>query len=89
MLRLAGLESEDELGADGLADRLEEKVEDRPGVPFGLLTPVDLNQYDLRKLVHDVERDIDNLRDLHEGRPNPWPPRKPSSPRSRGCWPGS
>ncbi|MGH7176742.1 MAG: phospholipase D-like domain-containing protein [Tepidisphaeraceae bacterium] len=64
MLRLAGLDSEDELGADGLAEKLE-SIEEVKEYLSGL-QPVDLNQYDLRKLVHDVERDIAALKQLYQ-----------------------
>jgi hypothetical protein len=64
MLRLAGLDAEDELGAEGLAETLENV--DAVKQYLSDLTPVDLNQYDLRRLVHDVERDIASLRRLYE-----------------------
>jgi hypothetical protein len=63
MLRLAGLDAEDELGADGLAEKLENVEEVKEYLSS--LDSVDLNQYKLRELVHDVERDIGALKQLH------------------------
>ncbi len=63
MLRVAGLDGEDELGASALAEKLEstEAVKEY----LAGVKPVDLNLYDLRRLVHDLERDIAALKKLH------------------------
>ncbi|MCZ6834244.1 MAG: C-terminal helicase domain-containing protein, partial [Planctomycetota bacterium] len=58
-LRLAGLEAEDEIGADDLADRLDQK--EKVTEFLSTLETVDLNQYDLRHLKQDIERDITAL----------------------------
>jgi len=62
LLRLAGMDGEDELATDGLADQLESS--DAVKGYLDTLEPVDLNDYDLRKLVRDVERDVEILKDL-------------------------
>lgn len=64
MLRLAGLDGEDELGTNALAEKLEsaEAVKEY----LADVKPVDLNLYDLRRLVHDLERDIAALQKLHD-----------------------
>ncbi|MBE3100129.1 MAG: helicase [Planctomycetes bacterium] len=64
MLRLAGIDTEDEVSGDELADRLDqvEAVKEY----LGKTPPVDLNQYNLRDLVRDVEADIRLLTDLHD-----------------------
>ena len=62
LLRLAGMDGEDELSTDGLADQLEGS--DAVKKYLEGLEPVDLNQYDLRRLVRDVEKDVEILKDL-------------------------
>lgn len=64
MLRLAGLDAEDDLNGDSIADQLEEVESVKQHLAD--VPPVDLNQYDLRHLVHDVEADIKLLDDLHK-----------------------
>ncbi len=64
MLRLAGLDAEDDVSADDIADQLEEV--DTVKQHLASVTPVDLNEYDLRHLVRDVEADIALLKGLHD-----------------------
>ena len=64
MLRLAGLEAEDELDGDSLADQLDRQDVVREYLES--LDSADLNLYKMRELVHDVEADIRLLRELHE-----------------------
>ena len=64
ILRLADLEAEDDLDGDDLADHLDQVTEVK--AYLDTLKPVDLNQYELRRLVHDVERDIKLLQGLYE-----------------------
>lgn len=64
MLRLAGIDAEDDLNGDDLADRLEEVEAVKQHLAE--ITPVDLNQYNLRHLVRDVEADIALLRNLYD-----------------------
>ena len=68
MLRLAGIDAEDDLNGDDLADRLEEVEAVKQHLAE--IDAVDLNQYDLRHLVRDVEADITLLRNLY-GRTEP------------------
>ncbi len=63
MLRLARLDAEDDLNGDDFADRLEDVEAVRAHLET--VQPVDLNRYDLRRLVRDVEADIGLLEDLH------------------------
>lgn len=62
ILRLANVDVDDETSGDGLADYLESK--DRVRAYLESLESVDLNEYKLRDLRRDVERDIHRLRDL-------------------------
>ena len=64
LLRLAGLEGEDELTSDGLADQLEGK--EAVTAYLETIPSVDLNQYDLRKLSREVRADIERLEDLEQ-----------------------
>lgn len=64
MLRLAGLDSEDDINAEDIADQLEEV--DAVKRYLEDVTPVDLNEYDLRRLVRDVEADIRLLGELYD-----------------------
>jgi len=64
MLRLAGIDAEDDLNGDDLADRLEESASVREHLAG--VKPVDLNEYDLRRLVKDVEADVRILEKLRD-----------------------
>lgn len=63
MLRLAGLDAEDDLNGDDVADRLEE-VEAVKEHLAGI-KPVDLNQYEMRRLAREVGADVSLLQALH------------------------
>lgn len=60
MLRIGGFEAEDELGAEELGD--DEGVR----AYLDSLPPVNLKQYEVKRLVADVEGDIAALQDLHD-----------------------
>ncbi|HUS48450.1 MAG TPA: helicase-related protein, partial [Phycisphaerae bacterium] len=68
MLRLAGLDAEDDLNAEEVADTLEQvdAVKDL----LEKIEPVDLNQYKLRELDHAITEDIRILEGLY-GRTEP------------------
>jgi superfamily II DNA or RNA helicase len=62
-MRFLARDEEDEPAAGSLADELDTVAEAREYIES--LPRVDLNEYDLRKLNHDVEGDIKTLRALH------------------------
>ena len=63
-MRFLARDEEDESAAGSLAEELDAVAEARAYIDG--LPRVDLNQYDLRKLRHDVEADVDMLRRLHD-----------------------
>ena len=64
MLRLADIDTEDDLNGEDLADRLEESESVREHLAG--VKPVDLNDYKLRDLVKDVEADVRILEKLRD-----------------------
>jgi SNF2 family DNA or RNA helicase len=63
-LRFLARDEEDDVAAGSVADELDAVAEARAYIE-GLPT-VDLNQYDLRKLTHDVEADVKLLKGLYD-----------------------
>ncbi|MBV9125957.1 MAG: SWF/SNF helicase family protein, partial [Planctomycetes bacterium] len=63
-IRFLARDEEDDLAAGSVADELDTVAEARAYIES--LPTVDLNQYELRKLTHDVEADVQLLRGLHE-----------------------
>jgi superfamily II DNA/RNA helicase len=63
-MRFLARDDEDDLAAGSLADDMDAVTEAREYIES--LPTVDLNQYDLRKLVNDVEKDVASLRKLYE-----------------------
>jgi hypothetical protein len=61
-LRFLGRDEEDDLEAGSLAEELDAVAEAKAYLDS--LPTVDLNQYDLRRLRHEVEADVKTLRDL-------------------------
>jgi len=64
LMRFLARDEEDEPAAGSVADDLDAVEEARQYLDS--LPHVDLNQYDLRKLRHDVEEDVKLLRELHD-----------------------
>jgi superfamily II DNA or RNA helicase len=63
-IRFLARDDEDDLAAGSIADELDAVAEARAYIES--LPTVDLNQYELRKLSHDVEADVKLLKGLHE-----------------------
>lgn len=63
-IRFLARDEEDDLAAGSLADELDAVTEAKEYIE-GLPT-VDLNEYELRKLTHDVEADVKLLKALYE-----------------------
>src|SRR3990172_472409 len=63
-MRYLARDEEDEIAAGGLADELDAVAEAREHIES--LPTVDRNEFDLRKLDHDVTQDIEALRRLYE-----------------------
>ena len=63
-MRFLARDEEDEPAAGSLADELDAVAEAKAYLES--LPKVDLNEYDLRRLRHDVEADVKTLRDLHD-----------------------
>ena len=63
-LRFLEWDEEDDLAAGSLAEEMD-AVQEAKEYIAGLPT-VDLNQFELRRLTHDVEKDVELLRNLHE-----------------------
>jgi superfamily II DNA or RNA helicase len=63
-IRFLARDDEDELAAGSIADELDAVAEARAYIES--LPTVDLNQYELRKLSHDVEADVKLLQGLYE-----------------------
>jgi hypothetical protein len=64
VIRFLSRDEEDDMTAGSLADELDAVEEARSNVES--LPKVDRNEYDLRRLRHDVEADVKTLRTLHE-----------------------
>ena len=64
VIRFLARDEEDDLTAGSLADELDAVAEAKAYLDS--LPKVDRNEYDLRRLRHDVEADVKTLRDLHE-----------------------
>jgi len=63
-MRFLARDEEDEAGAGSLAEELDAVADAKAYIES--LPRVDLNEYDLRKLRHDVEADVQLLRTLHD-----------------------
>ena len=64
VIRFLSRDEEDDMTAGSLADELD-AVEEAKTYLEGL-PKVDRNEYDLRRLRHDVEADVETLRELHD-----------------------
>jgi superfamily II DNA or RNA helicase len=64
VIRFLSRDEEDDMTAGSLADELDAVDEARAYLEG--LPKVDRNEYDLRRLRHDVEADVETLRELHE-----------------------
>src|SRR5208283_4937973 len=64
VIRFLARDEEDDLTAGSLADELD--AVDEAKAYLDSLPKVDRNEYDLRRLRHDVEADVKTLRDLHD-----------------------
>jgi len=64
VIRFLARDEEDDLTAGSLADELDAVAEAKAYLES--LPKVDRNEYDLRRLRHDVEADVKTLRDLHD-----------------------
>ena len=64
ILRLLARDEEDDMTAGSLAEELDAVAEAKAYLDS--LPKVDRNEYDLRRLRHDVEADVKTLRDLQE-----------------------
>ena len=63
-MRFLSHDEEDDLDAGSVADELDAVAEARAYIES--LPTVNLNDFDLRRLTHDVERDVDLLRSLYD-----------------------
>jgi superfamily II DNA or RNA helicase len=63
-VRFLARDDEDDLATGSLAEELDAVQEAREYIES--LPSVNLNDFDLRKLTHDVENDVDSLRNLYE-----------------------
>ncbi|MEO8493531.1 MAG: helicase-related protein [Planctomycetota bacterium] len=63
-MRFLSHDEEDDLDAGSVADELDAVAEARAYIES--LPTVNLNDFDLRRLTHDVERDVDLLRNLYD-----------------------
>jgi superfamily II DNA or RNA helicase len=63
-IRFLELDEEDDIAAGSVADELD--LVGAAKAYIDSLPTVDLNQYELRKLTHDVERDVKLLQDLYD-----------------------
>ena len=63
-IRFLARDEEDDIAAGSMADELDAVAEAKEYIES--LPTVDLNQYDLRKLTHDVEADVKLLKSLYE-----------------------
>lgn len=63
-IRFLARDEEDDIAAGSMADELDAVAEAKAYIDS--LPTVDLNQYELRKLMHDVEADVKTLKNLYE-----------------------
>lgn len=63
-IRFLARDEEDDIAAGSVADELDTVAEARSYIES--LPTVDLNQYELRKLAHDVDADVQALKSLYE-----------------------
>ena len=63
-IRFLARDEEDDIAAGSVADELDAVAEAREYIES--LPTVDLNQYELRKLTHDVEADVELLQELYD-----------------------
>jgi superfamily II DNA or RNA helicase len=63
-IRFLARDEEDDIAAASVADELDAVAEAKAYIES--LPTVDLNQYELRKLTHDVEADVKTLKSLYE-----------------------
>src|SRR5262249_10120017 len=63
-IRFLARDEEDDIAAGSVADELDAVVEAKAYIES--LPTVDLNQYELRKLMKDVDADVDSLKSLFE-----------------------
>ena len=63
-IRFLARDEEDDVGAGSVADELDAVADAKDYIES--LPTVDLNEYDLRKLTHDVEADVKLLKGLYE-----------------------
>lgn len=63
-IRFVARDEEDDIAAGSMADELDNVAEAKAYIES--LPTVDLNQYELRKLTHDVEADVKTLRSLYQ-----------------------
>jgi superfamily II DNA/RNA helicase len=63
-IRFLARDEEDDIAAGSVADELDTVAEAKEYIDS--LPTVDLNQYDLRRLTHDVEADVKTLKSLYE-----------------------
>lgn len=63
-IRFLARDEEDDIAAGSMADELDAVAEAKAYI--GSLPTVDLNQYELRKLTHDVDADVKTLKNLYE-----------------------
>jgi hypothetical protein len=64
VLRFLARDEEDDISAGGLADEIDAVADAKAYIQN--LPSVDLNQFDLRKLIHDVQADVESLKSLYE-----------------------
>jgi superfamily II DNA or RNA helicase len=63
-IRFLARDEEDDIAAGSVADELDSFAEAKAYIES--LPTVDLNEYDLRRLTHDVEADVKAVKDLYE-----------------------
>jgi superfamily II DNA or RNA helicase/HKD family nuclease len=63
-IRFVARDEEDDIAAGSMADELDSVAEAKEYIES--LPTVDLNQYELRKLTHEVEADVKTLKSLYE-----------------------
>ena len=63
-IRFVARDEEDDIAAGSMADELDAVAEAKAYIES--LPTVDLNQYELRKLTHDVEADVKTLKSLYQ-----------------------
>ena len=86
-IRFLARDEEDDITAGSVADELDAVAEAKEYIES--LPTVDLNQYELRKLTHDVEADVKLLKSLYERTEGLAAERRQAGNGSRNCWRGS